>query len=232
MRLEDTIKHRLFRISTSDWFSRNAGSNRCVIECKGNIHSSIPLCIPLNAFPNLSLIYKMMRLREDIVYERSTPRALYNMILDSGFNRYFCKCKLKNSVYYTASGVLFNEDKDVLFYFAYTLDTVNGRTHMRPRLYLTPELLADAAMPAKPMEKFFMSTILPYIIDSPVVTKTGYIGNAVVEIDNDVNSTFFVPDCSLVTTTPVDKINDKLNDILADNADVLSMFTGNYINAR
>lgn len=227
MRLEDTIKHRLFRTRIPH-YSRNNNLENFVIECKADSSKPVPLCIPSNLIGHVNLIYKKLCLTDSSCQERSTPRALYNVIFNTYYSNYsLIKVKMKDSVYYYAPGVLFTADKKPLFYFAYGCDS--EMVHRNPRLFLTPLLLMNAAIPGNPMEKFFMSTIVPYLVSNKVYTEAHYESYTVIEIDNDIDSTFFMPDSTLVNTIPVDKVNDVLSDILADNADVISMFTENYI---
>ena len=230
MKLEDTIHFRLFTMSDSR-YSEAVNSKRFIIECKGDKTKPIPLCISLADFRTADLVYKeLFLIRNYAVQERSTPRALYNLLF-SGYNPYnfLIEVKMKDITYYSAPGVLFNVDKQPLFYFAYTLDVLG---HKLPKLYLTPRLLADSGRPGKPMEKFFMSTVVPYLVDSTVLTGYAYEGKVEIEIDNEVDNTFFIPGSELVSSVPIDQINSKLNNILADNADSIASFVDNYINVR
>lgn len=229
MRLEDTIKHRLFRQQFTQYSVANEVSS-FAIECKGSTDKPIPLCIPSDAFAHSSLVYRRLVYSYDMVHsERSTPRALYNLILDCYYSGgHLAKIKIKDSIYYYAPGVLFNSNKEPLFYFAYEFDNTTTRRHQIPRLYLTPKLLADANTPGKPMEKFFMSTIVPFLVNNQVHTDTGYCGYTIIEIDNHVDDTIFIPQNRMVLNTPVAEINDRLNNILANNSDVISTFVGSY----
>ena len=226
MRLESTIQSRLFRVYPNRDASIN-DLNNFVIECKAEKGKPVPLCMPRDIFNHSDLVYRKLYLTGSggFCCERSTPRAMYNWI----FNGYSIhdplkKIKVKDNIYYAAPGVLFNSDKEVLFYFAIERDS---RFHAVPRLYLTPTLFIDASMPSKPMEKFFMSTIVPFVMSTDIYIDNNY-KRTIVEIDNEPDRTFFIPSGRLVETVPVDKINDKLSDILAANADMLSVFIENY----
>lgn len=228
MRLEDTIHFRLFR-TCSDKYARPV-NNDFIIECKGEKGKPVPLCIHPNEFLRTDLVYRQLYLSDRYCQERSTPRALYNALFNDYFNDGLLRTlKIKNIIYYGGPGILFNANKVPLFYFAYTLDEA---WHMLPRLYITPTLLNDATASGKPMEKFFMSTVIPYLVNNTVVTGTGYEGNTVIEIDNQVDNTFFMPNANLLGSTSVNHINNRLNSILANNADVLSTFVENYRNVN
>lgn len=225
MRLEDTIKYRLFRVSINEYTRDN--SEDFVIECKADIAKPVPLCIPIEVFRHTALVYRQLYISRSVCSERSTPRALYNMIFSGYYPSDFLgRIKIKDNYYYVASGVLFNADKDPLFYFAQDLTDIQ---HPKPWLYLTPRLLADATVSGKPMEKFFMSTIVPYLINNDIYI-TGHENRTVVEIDNHIDDTFFMPNSTLLRDIPVNQVNDRLNDILVENADVISRFTENYSN--
>ena len=229
MALEDTIKYTLFRMVPSDYVMHSVFGD-VLIECKAEFGRPVPLCISNcklepNSTSRISLGYRMLYMSYELQYTRSTPRALYKLLFGTGLNRTpLVKVHIKDSIYYYAPGVLFNASKQPLFYFA--LD-INGEDHT-PRLYVTPVLLRDAFLPNKPMEKFFMSTIVPFLVNEPIYTDTGFLGYTLIEIDNHVDDVFFVPDNRLIRTTPVDQVNAKLNDILAANADTISNFVENY----
>lgn len=223
MRLEDNISGRLFRNNVGSYYSDYNGG--FIIECKAERGKPIPLCVPRNALLVNDLVYMKLYLGwNGYSCERSTPRALYNYMFSSYYNSPLTKLKIKDSSYYAAPGVLFTESKELLFYFAkeYCENSV------KPRLYITSKLLLNSTFSGKPMEKFFMSTIVPYIIRNSVDTSLGR-SHVIIEMD-DSNNTFFIPDSSLITSTPVERINDRLNDILVNNADVISSFVGNYGN--
>lgn len=225
MRLEDTIKHRLFRTSNNQYTRRNIGD--FVIECKADIDKPVPLCIPTKVFDDTALVYKQLYLSNSRCQERSAPRSMYNLMFSNYYpNDCLNKVKIKDCTYYASQGVLFNADKQILFYFAQDLSDM---MHPEPWLYITPRLLVDATVSGKPMEKFFMSTIVPYVLRDTV-----YVGSLekhiTIEIDNHADDTFFMPSSTLVSHTPVDEINIVLNNILFNNANVLSRFTENYRN--
>lgn len=227
MRLEETIRRKLFRSSISN-YDRCVNNSPFVIECKWERGKPVPLCVPNDALmARTDLIYKKLYLTDSYYsQERSTPRALYNLI----FSNYFCsydlmQVKIKDIIYYASPGVLFNADKIPLFYFAYEFDE---QGHTLPRLFITPTLLTNASLAGKPMEKFFMSTIVPYVLNNRISTARGFEAYTKVEIDNQVDNTFFLPESDLISSVPVDRINSRLNDILADNADTLAAFVDNY----
>lgn len=228
MKLEDTIKHKLFRVSISS-YSRNRAHD-FIIECKAEFSKPFPICVPITNVLRSDLIYKKLYLDGYGCQERSTPRALYNLLFSNWLsNHVLVKLKLKDTYYYYAPGVLFTEDKIPLFWFGYELDRSNPNPMaVKPRLFISTLLLSNANVSGKPMEKFFMSTIVPYLVNNPVYCN-GYQGYTTIEIDNHMDNTFFTPSGELVTSTPVDKINDRLNDILADNVDVIAAFTDNYV---
>lgn len=229
MRLEDTIRLRLFRIRVNDYSNENTGG--FVIECKAEKNKPVPLCIPYGSFAHSDLVYRQLYLTSYPYYpafhERSTPRAMYNLIFGSGFhNESLSRIKVKTAEYYCAPGVLFDSDKKLLFYFAKGVDS---QFHPQPRLYITPHLILSASLQGKPMEKFFMSTILPFLVSTPVNRGDGVDANVIIEINNNVDEVFFMPQINMVSTYPVDRLSDKLTEILADNSDVLSRFMENYI---
>lgn len=225
MRLEDTIRQRLFRTSfTTQVIGRvNDG---IIIECKGEIDKSIPLCIPSTAFTRSSLVYRSLYLTDAYEHCRSTPRALYNLMFSSYFYHYgIAKLNIKSNIYYYAPGVLFTEHLEPLFYFAYNICEGN----LTPRLYITPKLLQDSTVSNKPMEKFFMSTIVPFLVEHDVRTGVGSAyRHVIIEIDNQIDNTFFRPVCNLISSTPINQMNDRLNAILADNADTISDFIDSF----
>ena len=228
MRLEDTIRNRLFRITVPMWNSMQTGE--FTIICRADRTKPVPLCMPRESLVNSDLAFRKLHLCVEpylpAVHERSTPRAMYNLILGSYFSHeLLVELKIKTAKYYYAPGVLFTSDKEVLFYFA--KDIANGI--VIPRLYITPLLLANAAASAKPMEKFFMSTIIPFLINNRINSGGGFEEKIIIEIDNHPERTFFMPQSTLVASTPVDAINTRLNSILADNSDVISTFIDNYV---
>ena len=229
MKLEDTIRYRLFRQTNSRYTCDNV--DNFVIECKAERNRCIPICISTAVFTHLDLVYKQFFLVNEFCQERSTPRALYNVLFSNFSAHELIKAKIKDIVYYYACGVLFNEDKVPLFYFAYGLNTDirDIETYNIPRLFINPLLFYNAAQPGRPMEKFFVSTILPFLIDNTVFVY-GHEDKTVIEIDNNIDRTFFVPDNRLISSVPVDSVNDRLNDILANNADTIASFTDNYLN--
>lgn len=228
MALEDTIRNRLFQ-----QFARNLDSipnqnNRFVIECKAEYGKPVPLCMPRDVFNSSHLVYRKLHQSGNhypAYEERSSPRAMYNLIFGSLFWTPLITLRIKGFIYYTAHGVLFNADKELLFYFAREYNS--AFTAFTPRLYITPTLLADASQSSKPMEKFFMSTVVPFLVDNEVNVINGF-KHTIIEIDNHADDKFFQPSSNLVSTIPVDQIHSRLNNILADNADVLSSFIHNY----
>lgn len=227
MKLEDTIKHRLFRPIGQGYEQ----FERCefIIECKAEAGKPIPLCIPDMSFRNADIVYRRLYFQSlGPVYEKSTPRAMYNMILNTSYfpNLTLLKAKVKDNFYYATPGALFNSDKYPLFWFA----SEDREGTAIPRLYITPVLLRNAALPGKPMEKFFMSTVVPYVLSNQIRSITGSYKDVIVEISNEPDDVFFIPQSSMLSSVAVDKVNDNLNDILADNADVLSTFIDNYCN--
>lgn len=225
MRLEDNLRYNLFRTSNTRF--AEIKDYRFIIECKAEKGKPVPLCIPRDAFVNSDLVYRKLYLIDHHREEKSTPRALFNTLF-SGYMpaNGLIEAKVKDSMYYSAPGVLFTNDKKLLFYFASDGDEGNYVS----KLYITPTLLVNATVTGNPMEKFFMSTIVPYLINHIIYGIDGRSSKLVIDIDNFADNTFFIPRSRMVASTPIDKINDKLNDILANNADVLSAFTDNYAN--
>lgn len=224
MRLEDTIRHRLYSTRISQYSRETIDS--FVIECKAEAGKPVPLCIPNGITERISLVYRKLYLVNDMCQERSTPRALFNLI----FSTYYTNCslfkvKLKQATYYTAPGVLFNADKQPLFYFARDIDPTGDGD--KPILYLTPRLLSNAFTAGNPMEKFFMSTIVPFLVDNLIYVEHNARRTTIL-IDNDIDNTFFIPSGRLISMIPVDDINNHINGILADNADTISVFAENY----
>lgn len=229
MTLENTIRTKLFGSYARKLESVPNENNRFVIECKAERGKPVPLCMPPGVLNNSQIVYR--QLWQTDIYptpeERASPRAMYNLIFGTQFWTPLKMLKVKGCIYYTAHGVLFNADKELLFYFAREYDA--NMTAIRPRLYITPTLLGDAFQPSKPMEKFFISTIVPFLVENGVWTHSGY-KRTIIEIDNHADEVFFCPSGNLINTVPVGQINNKLSDILADNADVLSAFINNYKN--
>ena len=226
MALEDTIRRRLFGSYASRLTSVPNTNNSFVIECKAERGKPVPLCMPGGVLNNSQVVYRQLWQLDYLTQEeRASPRAMYNLIFGSQLWTSLGKLKVKDSIYYAAYGVLFNADKELLFYFA--RDYNDDMTVIIPRLYITPTLLRDASRPSKYMEKFFMSTVVPFLIDTDVWTHSGY-KRTIIEVDNHADDVFFYPSSNLINAVPVGQINDKLNDILADNADVLSTFINNY----
>lgn len=226
MKLEDTITRRLFTTTPPHQDYVNSDIVEFILECKGNRDNVVPLCIDYDTFFDSNLIYsRLCFFTGRVPCEKSTPRSMYNRLFDAYYSYSpIMMIKIKGVIYYSAHGVLFDADKSVLFWFGYHADELNN---MLPRLYLTPKLLSQAAASGRPMEKFFMSTVVPYLIDHDVRTSTGHY-RTVIEIDNHPEDTFFVPGNALVTETPADMVNSVLGNILADNADMISSYIDNY----
>lgn len=228
MKLEDTIRGRLFRpyVPAEYNYINNIPNNSFVIECKADRQKPVPLCIPESIISHNDLVYKQLYLHPSrIIHERSTSRALFNAL----FGGYFpsdplIEVKMKDIIYYYAPGVLFDEEKNVLFYFAKEL----AEQAVIPRLYITPRLLLNSGTQGKPMEKFFMSTIIPFLMVNEIHLYPGEF-KVIVEIDNCPDDVFFVPHTS-ISQIPVEHINDRLNDALANNSDVICTFMEIYRN--
>lgn len=228
MALEDTIRTRLFGSYARRLESIPNENSSFVIECKAEHGKPVPLCMPADVLSNSHVVYRQLwQTNNSIQEERASARAMYNFIFGSQCWTPLSKLKVKDSIYYTAYGTLFNADKELLFYFAREYN--DDMTVITPRLYITPTLLHDASRPSKYMEKFFMSTVVPFLIDNDVWTHSGY-KRTIIEIDNHADEVFFYPSSNLINAVPVGQVNDTLNDILADNADVLSTFIDNYKN--
>lgn len=232
MALEDTIRRWLFA-PRGNMNYRKDPYQRFVIECKVERGKPVPLCVPRRLVQSADLAYRKLNLYDPPEYfcMKSTPRAMYNWMFSGCLLRSLVQMKIKDIVYYCAAGTLFDANKSPLFYFAVETDENNVPT---PRLYLTDKLLANAATRGRPMEKFFMSTIVPFLIDNNVYDGSGSMRNnnsykkVVIEMDNHVEDTFFMPTNNFIKDTSADSLIDKLNDVLVNNTDTLVSFLDNY----
>ena len=73
-----------------------------------------------------------------------------------------------------------------------------------------------------------MSTIIPFLMVNEIHLYPGEF-KVIVEIDNCSDDVFFIPHTS-ISQIPVEHINDRLNDVLANNSDVICTFMEIYRN--
>ena len=224
MKLEDTIRYRLFTRfpTTSDGFNINGYPT---IECKAERGKPIPLCMGFSLGDSDLVYHQINAVGTHSYIEKSTPRAMYNNMFGAyNTTDSLYKVKVKDSYYHIAPGVLFDDHYTPLFYFA----QMTYENQYIPMLFITPTLLGNASIPGKPMEKFFMGTIIPFLVSNEIKLLRGY-AKVVINVDNRIDEKFFLPNSTPLVHTSVETFNEELNDRLLNNADMISGFINNYI---